>query len=186
MRRGSEGCGVAQRVRRGSLGWGVAQIVARGLAIRQARVRIPGRHPRGGPLPSGKLWGQQEWCSTSSIYKILYVCSINVKINKESGRVPTNLKKKPKKRKLGLFWNRVVHYFVEFADLRFAKIYKKICRFAICGLAYCTWEIYGFAIAEWTQEFADFRFADLQTKFACPPLYLLYSVCTVVHPHTLI
>jgi hypothetical protein len=49
------GCGVAQRVRRGSAGCGVAQIVARRLAVRQARVRIPARHPRGGPLPSGTL-----------------------------------------------------------------------------------------------------------------------------------
>ncbi len=29
-----------------------------------------------------------EWCSTSSISKILYVCSINVKINEKSGSVP--------------------------------------------------------------------------------------------------
>ncbi|MFN9909531.1 MAG: hypothetical protein ACK56F_26010 [bacterium] len=35
------------------LGCGVAQIVARRLAVRQARVRISARHPRGGPLPSG-------------------------------------------------------------------------------------------------------------------------------------
>jgi hypothetical protein len=28
------------------------------------------------------------------VYKILYVCSINVKINKKSGSVPPNLKKK--------------------------------------------------------------------------------------------
>jgi hypothetical protein len=31
----------------------VAQIVARRLAVRQARVLISDRHPRGGPLPSG-------------------------------------------------------------------------------------------------------------------------------------
>ncbi len=31
---------------------GVAQIVAHRLAVRQARVRISARHPRGGPLPS--------------------------------------------------------------------------------------------------------------------------------------
>jgi len=31
----------------------MAQIVARRLAVRQARVRISARHPRGGPLPSG-------------------------------------------------------------------------------------------------------------------------------------
>ncbi len=57
---GSEGCGVAQlgcgvsqvrvrcgsvRVRCGSLGCGVVQIVAHRLAVRQARVRIPARHP---------------------------------------------------------------------------------------------------------------------------------------------
>jgi hypothetical protein len=34
-------------------GCGMAQIVARRLAVRQARVRISARHPRGGPLPSG-------------------------------------------------------------------------------------------------------------------------------------
>jgi hypothetical protein len=42
------GCGVAL------LGCGVAQIIARRLAVRQARVRISARQPRGGPLPSGK------------------------------------------------------------------------------------------------------------------------------------
>ena len=84
----AEGCGVAQT------GCGVAQIVAHRLAVRQARVRISARHPWGGPLPSGKQWGKQEWCSTSSIYKILYVCSINVKINKKSGSVPPNIIKK--------------------------------------------------------------------------------------------
>ncbi len=57
------------------LGCGVAQIEARRLAVRQARVRISARHPREGPLPNG---GQQEWCSTSSIYKIVYVYSIYV------------------------------------------------------------------------------------------------------------
>ncbi len=41
------GCGVAQ------IGCGEAQIVARRLAVRQARVRISARHPRGGPLTSG-------------------------------------------------------------------------------------------------------------------------------------
>ncbi len=47
------GCGVAQiRVLRGTVGCGVAQIVARQLAVRQARVRISARHPRGGPLQS--------------------------------------------------------------------------------------------------------------------------------------
>jgi hypothetical protein len=30
----------------------MAQIVARQLAVRQARVQISARHPRGGPLPS--------------------------------------------------------------------------------------------------------------------------------------
>jgi hypothetical protein len=33
-----------------------------------------------------------EQCSMSSIYKIFCVCSINIKINKESGSVPSNLK----------------------------------------------------------------------------------------------
>ncbi len=41
------------RVRSGSAGCGVAQIAARRLAVRQARVRISARHPRGGPPPSG-------------------------------------------------------------------------------------------------------------------------------------
>ncbi len=54
-------------------GCGLAQIVAHRLAVRQARVRISARHPR------GKHWGQQEWSSTSSIYKTLYVYSINEK-----------------------------------------------------------------------------------------------------------
>jgi hypothetical protein len=64
LRRGTDlGCGVAQtRIRRGSdkgASWlrqglhGGAQTVARRLAVRQARVRISARHPRGGPLPSG-------------------------------------------------------------------------------------------------------------------------------------
>ncbi len=34
-------------------GAAVAQTVARRLAVRQARVRISARHPRGGPLPTG-------------------------------------------------------------------------------------------------------------------------------------
>jgi hypothetical protein len=55
VRCGSEGCGVAQLgCGVAQLGCGVAQIVARRLAVRQARVRISARHPRGGPLPSGK------------------------------------------------------------------------------------------------------------------------------------
>ncbi len=58
------------------LGCGVAQTVARRLAVRQARVRISARRPRGGPLP--KQWGDQECCSTSNIYK-MYVCSCNLK-----------------------------------------------------------------------------------------------------------
>jgi hypothetical protein len=37
---------------RGHIGCGVAQTVARRLAVRQARVRISARHPRGCPLPS--------------------------------------------------------------------------------------------------------------------------------------
>ncbi len=78
-------------------GCSVAQIVPRWLAVRQARVRISARHPRGGPLPSGKQWGQQEWCSTSRIYKILYVCSINVKKIKWVAVCHQTLKKKKKK-----------------------------------------------------------------------------------------
>ncbi len=34
------------------------------------------RHPRGGPLPSGKQWDQQEWWSTSSIHKNI-VCLLD-------------------------------------------------------------------------------------------------------------
>jgi hypothetical protein len=47
VRCGSEGWDVAQ------IGCDVAQIVAHRLAVRQARVGISARHPRGGPLPSG-------------------------------------------------------------------------------------------------------------------------------------
>ncbi len=54
------GCGVAS-------GCGVAKTVARRLAVRQARVRISARHPRGGPLPSGS---NEE--IKSSIYKKNY------------------------------------------------------------------------------------------------------------------
>ncbi len=63
------GCGVAQiggGVAR--LGCGVAQTVARRLAIWQARVRIPARHPRGGPLPSGS---NEE--IKSGIRRVLYI-----------------------------------------------------------------------------------------------------------------
>jgi hypothetical protein len=35
------------------IGCGVAHTVARRLSVRQARVRISARHPRGGTLPSG-------------------------------------------------------------------------------------------------------------------------------------
>jgi hypothetical protein len=41
------------RVRRGSEGCGVVQTESLWLAVRQARVRISARHPRGGPIPSG-------------------------------------------------------------------------------------------------------------------------------------
>ncbi len=55
------GCGVAQfRVRRGS--------VACRLAVRQARVRISARHPRGGPLPSGRYEDNK-----SSIQRVVYI-----------------------------------------------------------------------------------------------------------------
>ena len=41
------------RVRRGSARVRCGSTVARRLAVRQVRVRISARHPRGGPLPSG-------------------------------------------------------------------------------------------------------------------------------------
>jgi hypothetical protein len=47
----------------------------------------------------GKQRGQQEWCSTISLYKILYVCSINLKINETSGSAPPNLNLNLKKRR---------------------------------------------------------------------------------------
>jgi hypothetical protein len=63
------GCGVAQ------LGCGVAQLVARRLAVRQARVRISARHPRGGPLLSGSDEDNKKRFSTSYIYKYcMYAC----------------------------------------------------------------------------------------------------------------
>jgi hypothetical protein len=55
------------------LGCGVAQIVARRLAVRQARVRISARHPRGGPLLSGSDEDYKKRFSTSYIY-INIVC----------------------------------------------------------------------------------------------------------------
>ncbi len=63
------GCGVAQQ---GAvllrLGCGVAQIEARRLAVRQARVRISARQPRGGPLPSGK---QED--NKSGALRVVYI-----------------------------------------------------------------------------------------------------------------
>ncbi len=50
-------------------GCGVAQIVARWLAVRQARVRISARHPRGGPILSGSDEDNKKRFSTSYIYK---------------------------------------------------------------------------------------------------------------------
>jgi hypothetical protein len=38
------------------------------------------------------MTGDQEWQSTSIMYKILYnVCSVDVKINEKSGSMPPNL-----------------------------------------------------------------------------------------------
>ncbi len=72
------------RVRRDSLGCGVDKIVACRLAARQARVRISARHPRGGPLPSGSNEDKKSGTlRVVHMYKILYVYSINVKINKK-------------------------------------------------------------------------------------------------------
>ncbi len=48
--------------------------------------------PQRRPSSERNQWGDQEWCSTSNIYKI-YVCSINVKIKKEWQHA-TKLKKK--------------------------------------------------------------------------------------------
>jgi hypothetical protein len=53
-----------------SEGCGVAQIVAHRLAVRQARVRISARHPRGGPLPSG--------CNEDNKSGSLRVVNINI------------------------------------------------------------------------------------------------------------
>jgi hypothetical protein len=39
--------------------------------------------------------------STSIMYKVLYVCSVNVKTNKKSGSMPPNLKKKKKNNNIG-------------------------------------------------------------------------------------
>jgi hypothetical protein len=58
----SAGCGVAQ------IGCGVAQIVERRLAVRQARVRISARHPRGGFLLSGS---HEE--NKSGTRKVIYI-----------------------------------------------------------------------------------------------------------------
>jgi hypothetical protein len=58
----SAGCGVAQ------IGCGVAQIIARRLAVRQARVRISARHPRGGFLLSGSY---EE--NKSGTRKVIYI-----------------------------------------------------------------------------------------------------------------
>jgi hypothetical protein len=63
-------CGVAQ------IGCAVAQIVARLLALRQARVRISFRHPRGGPLPSGCYEENKSGTRRVVDIKILYACSI--------------------------------------------------------------------------------------------------------------
>jgi hypothetical protein len=60
-----------------ALGCGVAQIVGHRLAVRQARVRISARQCG---MPEEAL-DRAESNDTSSINKILYVCSINVKIN---------------------------------------------------------------------------------------------------------
>ncbi len=43
------------------------------------------------PSTERKQWGDQEWHLTSIIYKILYVCSVHVKINKKSGSMPSSL-----------------------------------------------------------------------------------------------
>jgi hypothetical protein len=88
------GCGVTQegtawlsygaawlrRVQRGSKGCGVAQIVARQLAVRQARVRISARHPRGGTLPSGSYEENKSGRRVILYINVVqYVCSVNVK-----------------------------------------------------------------------------------------------------------
>ncbi len=53
-----------------------------------------GSAPQRRPSTERKQWGEQEWHSTSIIYIILYVCSVNVKINEKSGSMPPNLYKK--------------------------------------------------------------------------------------------
>jgi hypothetical protein len=62
------------------LGCGMAQTVARRIAVWQARVRISARHPWGGPLPSGSNEEIKSGTRLVLYIKILYVCSVNVKI----------------------------------------------------------------------------------------------------------
>ncbi len=52
-------------VRRGSDGCGVAQTAARRAAVRRPRVRFSARHPRGGPL-SGRAMRKLEWSSANA------------------------------------------------------------------------------------------------------------------------
>jgi hypothetical protein len=66
------------------IGCGVAQIVARRLALKQARVRISARHPRGGYR--AEAMRKTRAALTSYRYK-------NIDINKKKWQHATNLKK---------------------------------------------------------------------------------------------
>ncbi len=75
----------------------VAQPVARRLAV-----RISARHPRGGPFLSGRHGDNKRVIDENYIW-ILYVCSIDININKEikkSGSMPPNLTKRRMRRNL--------------------------------------------------------------------------------------
>jgi hypothetical protein len=70
------GCGMAPRVRHGSDSSASACCMAgSGSNLDSA--------PHRRPSTERKKRGDQEWHSTSIMYKILYVCSFNVKINKK-------------------------------------------------------------------------------------------------------
>ncbi len=81
-------------------GCGVAQIVARQLAVRQARVRISARHPRGGPPPSGSH--EDNKSGIRRVVYIIIVCMLDKCKKLKSGSMPPNLKKSFLNKKLGL------------------------------------------------------------------------------------
>jgi hypothetical protein len=65
----------------------------------------------------------------------------------------------------GLFWDRVVQYFVQICDFAICRLIMKICGFAICRLKHIKkfWICYSAM---------SLRICDLRTlkkRFACPP-----------------